>query len=276
MLDPSARHGRASHILLAEDNPLNQRVATVMLENLGFHTDVVADGEEAVKAATLTPYRAILMDCQIPVLDGYQATDAIRRLQGESSRTPIIAITASDTHSDQQRCLAAGMDDYLTKPLSLKALADVLARWAPNRSDPTTAVAWAEVLSITRVGSVPLAGPADLVLDAQVVGRLERLGETAGEDLMGQLAILFLTDADASIVALREALAGDDAVAVNRSAHTLSGASANLGATDLARLCAALATDGAAGDLVGGRTQLEAIESELGRVRFALGARAPT
>ncbi len=88
MLDPSARHGRPGHILLAEDNPLNQRVATVMLENLGFHADVVADGEEAVKAASLTPYRAILMDCQIPVLDGYQATDAIRHLQGESSRTP--------------------------------------------------------------------------------------------------------------------------------------------------------------------------------------------
>ena len=74
MLDTSAGHGPSGHILLAEDNPVNQRVATAMLEHLGYHVDVVADGADAVKAATVTPYRAILMDCQIPVLDGYQAT----------------------------------------------------------------------------------------------------------------------------------------------------------------------------------------------------------
>ena len=121
-----------------------------------------------------------------------------------------------------------------------------------------------------------MADSARPALDAQVVGRLERLGQAAGEDLMGQLATLFLADADVSVVALREALAGDDAAAVVRSAHTLSGASANLGATQLARLCATLATDGAAGDLVGGGALLEAVEAELGRVRSALGSRTPT
>jgi two-component system sensor histidine kinase/response regulator len=273
VLDPSAWEGRPGHVLLAEDNPLNQRVATAMLENLGFRIDIVADGAEAVKAATMTPYRAILMDCQIPGLDGYQATAEIRRLEGVSRRTPVIAVTASDSDLDQKRCLAAGMDDYLTKPLSLKALAEALHRWAPRRSDPTMAVASAEVLPATRLGVVRSPDTAGLALDAQVVGRLERLGKTAGEDLMGQLSTLFLADADAAIVALREALAGDDADALIRSAHTLSGASANLGATDLARLCAALAMEGASGDLIGGGMQLEAVEAELGRVRFALGAR---
>jgi two-component system, sensor histidine kinase and response regulator len=270
-----ARQGPSGHILLAEDNALNQRVAAAMLENLGFDVDIVADGAEAVNAATLAPYHAILMDCQIPVLDGYQATSEIRRLQGASRRTPIIAVTASTMKSDQQRCLAAGMDDYLAKPLSLKALAAVLARWAPEGSDPGIVVDPAEPLPATHADVAHVADAARPVLDAQVVDRLERLGRAAGEDLMGQLAVLFLADADTRVVALRQALTGDDATAVLRAAHTMSGASANLGATELARLCAALATGSAAGDLVGSGAILEAVEAELGRVRSALGSLIP-
>ena len=268
MLDTSATQRPSGHILVAEDNPLNQRVATVMLEHLGYRVDVVADGVDAVKAATVTPYRAILMDCQIPVLDGYQATGEIRRLQGASRHTPIIAVTASATDSDQQRCLAAGMDDYLAKPLSLKTLATVLGRWAPSGHDVVIAAVAAEALPATL--GTHAAVPAVPVLDALVVGRLERLGKTVGEDLMGQLAILFLADADASVVALREAHAGNDAAAMIRTAHTLRGASANLGATELARLCATLAGDGSAGDLIGDGALLEAVEVELERVRSAL------
>ena len=102
--------------------------------------DVVVDGAEAVRAATQTSYQAVLMDCQMPVLDGYQATEQTRRLEGGTRRTPIIAVTASAMKSDEQRCLAAGMDDYLSKPLSLKTLATVLARWAPGDSDPAITV----------------------------------------------------------------------------------------------------------------------------------------
>jgi CheY-like chemotaxis protein/HPt (histidine-containing phosphotransfer) domain-containing protein len=260
-------------ILLAEDQPVNQRVATAMLENLGFAVDVVADGAGAVRAAILTPYRAILMDCQIPVLDGYRATGEIRRLQGASGRTPIIAVTGSATPADRERCLAAGMDDYLTKPLRVEALAAMLARWASGGSVPAGVVRPIAALPSDRVDPAVAVDLAHPVLDAQVVGRLERLGDAAGEDLMGQLTTMFLADADAWVVALREGLAGDDAVAVHRSAHTLSGASANLGATDLARLCASLATDGGAGDLVHGGARLGAIEAELGRVRSALISR---
>lgn len=275
MYDIAALREPSGRILLAEDHPINQRVASAMLENLGFRVDVVVDGAEAVRAVTLTPYRAILMDCQIPVLDGYRATREIRRLEGRSPRTPIIAVTASGTRADQERCLAAGMDDYLTKPLSLKSLASVLARWAPSGSNLAVAVDLPEATPAIEVGPAVVAGPTSPVLDAQVVGRLERLGKAAGEDLMGQLATMFLADADAWVVALREALAGDDAAAVLRSAHTLSGASANLGATDLARLCATLATDGAAGDLAGGEALLGEVEAELSRVRSALDPRRP-
>jgi len=112
------------------------------------------------------------------------------------------------------------------------------------------------------------------VLDAEVIGRLERLGEAAGEDLVGQLAIVFVADADTRVFEIREALAREDAAAVVRSAHTLSGAGANLGATVLARLCANLATDSAAGDLAGGGALLELVEAELVQVRSALGSTA--
>jgi HPt (histidine-containing phosphotransfer) domain-containing protein len=114
------------------------------------------------------------------------------------------------------------------------------------------------------------------VLDVEVIGRLERLGKASGEDLMGQLTELFLTDADARMKTLHLALARDDAAEVGRSAHTLSGASANLGATELAQLCATLATDGAAGDLAGGGALLGAVEIELERVRIALTTPSPT
>lgn len=268
--------GERRQILLVEDNPVNQRVATAMLEHLCFHADVVNDGAEAVKAATLKTYQAILMDCQIPVLDGYQATGEIRRLPGGSRRAPIIAVTASALESDRQRCLDAGMDDFLLKPLSLKALAEVLARWAPDGSEPAAHARPAEVLAATHVGPAHAVEPARAVLNAEVIGRLERLGKAAGEDLKGQVAVLFLADADVRVVALREALAEDDAAAVVRAAHTLSGASSNVGATDLARLCATLETAGVAGDLLGGGAMLDAVEAELGQVRSALGAATPT
>ena len=275
----------AGPILVAEDNPVNQRVAAAMLENLGFSAEVVADGAEAVKAASLKPYQAILMDCQMPVLDGYEATREIRRTQ-KSPRTPIIAVTASAMKSDQERCLAAGMDDYLAKPLSLKALSGVLARWAPGGAGPDVAdpverppvsIGPAPVGPAVSVGpgGAPV-GPDSAVLDDEVVGRLARLGEESGEDLLGQLATMFLADAQVQVTALREALRGDDAAAVAKAAHTLSGASANLGATDLAEVCAALSRAGATGDLEGGVDLLEAVEAELGRLRSTLDSWTPT
>jgi CheY-like chemotaxis protein len=265
------RQRSSERILLAEDHTISQRVAAAMLENLGFRVDVVADGAQAVEAATGTRYAAILMDCQIPVADGYRATREIRRLEGVSRRTPIIAVTASATPSDRQRCLAAGMDDYLTKPLCLRTLRTVLARWAPDGSDRAD-IEQTQALLGERVGLAPVGDRARAVLDPQVIGRLQQLGNAAGEDFVRELAVLFVPDADDRIITLRTALIGEDSVAVARTAHALSGASAILGATELARLCAALASDGAAGDVVGGKALLEALETEFERVRLALEA----
>jgi CheY-like chemotaxis protein len=266
-------------ILIVEDNPVSRRVAEAMLRDLGFQCDVVVDGAEAVKAATMTPYRAILMDCQIPVLDGYQATIEIRRQEGVRRRTPIIAVTSSAIRSNQERCMAAGMDDYLAKPLQSFLLAAVLGYWVPDGSAPSIIVDPAEAPLATRLYLAPMVVPTDQVLDPQVVDCLERLSATSGEDLVAELVVMFVADADGRVLALRKSLAAEDPSAVFRAAHAMGGASANVGATHLARLCNTLANnieaDLGSSELRRGWALLEAIEAELGRVGVALGLLRP-
>jgi PAS domain S-box-containing protein len=241
--------GDLGKLLLVEDNLINQKVAVAMLASGGYHVDTVLNGAAAVHATAGMRYDAILMDCQMPEMNGYEATAAIRAQEGVDRHTPIIAMTAGARREDRDRCLAEGMDSYLAKPVSKAALLAMVARSVKPGSAAT---------------------PAPPVLDPEIVRGLERLGKESGEDLMGQLATMFLVDADRRVAALREGLAHDDAPAMARSAHTLRGASANLGATTLARLCATLEAGSETGDLLGSGPLLEAVEAELDQVRLAL------
>ena len=117
-------------MLVAEDNPVNQRVAVRMLEKLGYVADIAVDGREAVRMARERSYVAILMDCHMPEVDGYEATRQIGQLLAPECRPPILAMTAAGTEGDRERCLAAGMDDYLRKPVEIPQLRAMLDRWA--------------------------------------------------------------------------------------------------------------------------------------------------
>jgi CheY-like chemotaxis protein len=127
--------GNRLRVLVAEDNPVNQRVAVRMLERLGLGADVAADGREAVQSYARQPYAAILMDCQMPELDGFEATARIRAREEPGRHVPIIAMTASAMRGDRERCLAAGMDDYVSKPVTVESLRAVLERWLPIETD---------------------------------------------------------------------------------------------------------------------------------------------
>jgi CheY-like chemotaxis protein len=138
----AAQIGRAKHrVLLAEDNAVNQKVALRLLERLGCSVDVAASGSEAVEKYRAAPYDIVFMDCQMPLMDGYEATAAIRRLESAGAHIPIVALTANAMQGDRDVCLAQGMDDYIAKPINTGDLIRVLQRWLGQKtSEPETAV----------------------------------------------------------------------------------------------------------------------------------------
>jgi CheY-like chemotaxis protein len=122
-------------VLVAEDNPVNQRVAVLMLERLGLDVDVASDGEEVLRRLRTQTYALIFMDCQMPELDGFEATARLRAGEGNGRRIPIVAMTASAMPGDRERCLAAGMDDYIKKPVRMDDLRAALERWLPRATE---------------------------------------------------------------------------------------------------------------------------------------------
>jgi len=199
--------GNAQRVLLAEDNPVNQRVARLMLEQLGFEVDIVADGAAAVEAVATNDYAAVLMDCQMPAVDGYEATRAIRRTERGPTHLPIIALTASAMDADRERTRAAGMDAHIVKPVRRNELEAVLA----------------EVL-----------GP----LDAEVLASIRDLPPADdGATVLEELYELFVNDTPGRLDALRDAISAGDADAVAFTAHSLKGSAEVLGATAMAATC---------------------------------------
>ncbi len=248
----------ASQVLLAEDNPVNQKVAVRMLEKMGCSVDVAGTGAAAVRAVAEGSYAAVLMDCQMPEMDGFEATAEIRRLEAGTRHTPVIALTASAMVGDRERCLAGGMDDYLSKPLRDTDLAAVLSRWLPGA---------AALSESRRSPSAPAQAP---VLDPDHLSSLRAMAEYSGQDLLPELTELFARDTPSQLAALERALAEGDASTLGQVAHTLKGTAGGLGATDAMTVCGRMEALAANGELDRAGTLLAEVRRQVERAGRAL------
>jgi CheY-like chemotaxis protein len=228
-------------ILIADDSLVNQAVALGQLFNLGYRGEAVSNGRELLAALETHDVDVILMDCQMPEMDGFAATVEIRRREGPGRHTTIIAMTANALDGDHERCVAAGMDDYLSKPVKSDALQLMLTRWSKREGSN-------EALQTRRE---PDQAAKDPVLDRGQLEVLRSIQEPGEADCVTEVIDLFLADATVQVEALHQALMRDDAVEIKRVAHLLQGSSATMGATRMAALTHRLqGTDPAAGEVL--------------------------
>jgi len=235
-------------ILLAEDNTVNQQIALLVLEAMGYRADVAANGREAVEAVARLPYDLVLMDVQMPEMDGLEATRRIR--SGAATAQPrIVAMTANALQGDREACLAAGMDDYLAKPIRSEELAAALAA-TPHRAQ---------------------VQPSVTVLDPSALARIEAIAPNPAA--LARLVASFVDNGGALVAQLAEAAGKGDAAALRRHAHTLKSNAASFGASELSEQCAALETSARAGDVGGAGEAVVRIARAFEGARAALAAR---
>jgi two-component system sensor histidine kinase/response regulator len=257
----AAPHG--GRILIAEDNVVNQEVAVGFLATLGYRSDVVANGREAVEAVGLVPYDAILMDCQMPEMDGYQATREIRRREGTDRHTPIIALTADVSQGACARSLSAGMDEHVTKPLNSQELAAALHRWLPRIDEFDSKNVAAQSHPESAVDHIALDG----------LRELERAGASG---LVKKVTDMFLQDTPRQLADLRDSAQKGDSVRLTKVAHTLKGSAANLGAREMVRICAELQMVAEAENIGIAPLLVADLESQFGSVRAAIVSEGAT
>ncbi|MCP4675580.1 MAG: response regulator [Deltaproteobacteria bacterium] len=235
----------AVRILLAEDNEINQMVAVGVLEDCGFRVDVASDGMEALEALEKVPYNVVLMDCQMPNMDGYTATERIRNLDSKfnNHNVPVIAMTANAMLGDREKCQAAGMNDYISKPFEQTELVGVVERWieANHNQERLQSIAPRKTTGHVKEDMVEL----DTVFDAETL--LMRLKNNRNR--ARRIVDLFLIDIPKQISKLEYCIAEDDCAQATHQAHTIKGAAANLGANDLSTFAFEMEKAGREGDL---------------------------
>ena len=264
---PSSSGLPPCRVLVAEDNIINQRVAKMALESLGCRVDLAANGLEAVKLASMLPYDLVLMDCEMPEMDGFEATAAIRRAEPAGGRRlAIIAITARALHGDRERCLQAGMDDYLCKPVGPAQLAEIIARHVGSKA--AGAVPAGGPVTVDHPASRGAAAGAAPALDPGRVAKLQRL--CLGRENWEQLVGLFTDNAGLLLERLRTAVSTNDAAELLGAAHKLKGACANIGARAMTELCVRIDELGRAATVAGAAPLLDQLTLEFSRVKTAL------
>ncbi|HMC22009.1 MAG TPA: response regulator, partial [Thermoanaerobaculia bacterium] len=229
-------------ILVVEDNVVNQKVAIGQLRHLGYEAEVVGSGAEAIDAIRRRSYDLILLDCQMPDIDGYDVARSIRRMASATRRIPIVAMTAHAMEGEREKCLAAGMDDYLAKPVSTQRLSTVLVRWLGTREE---------------------------VVDTEKIAGLQQLAR-ANPSFMRDITGLFREDALVRIHELRDSASRADAETLARAAHSLKSSSGNIGAARMYSLCATIESSARERNLEGVAEMVEQLAQELDRALHVL------
>ncbi|WBA81865.1 response regulator [Endozoicomonas sp. GU-1] len=248
-------------ILLVEDNMVNQKVATSMLKKIGLsHIHIAEDGREALNMSRHQTYDLVLMDCQMPEMSGYEATGLIRQREREQQlpRIPIIAMTANAMAEDREKCLAAGMDDYLSKPVKIDHLRERLAHWLIHDTPPQTATP--KAAETTRaIASKPDQSKQHPLIDQSVFSALQELMEEEFPVLINS----YLEDAPKLMADIKFSSKDADREVLVRAAHTLKSSSNNLGATQLAMIAADIEKEGKASQLAEASALIASLESTL-------------
>jgi PAS domain S-box-containing protein len=262
-------------VLMAEDNEVNQFVGRKMLESLGCEFAIVTNGQEALRAVRSGGFDLVLMDCQMPVMDGYAATREIRaweELQPNGRRIPIIAVTAHALLSDSDASLACGMDDHLSKPYSRSQLKSMVLRWLP---DEAARIEMDEVPTERQgLESIPEEhAPSQVAeLDRIALADIRSLDDGEGRSIIEEIIALYLDAAARHLTQLRDAVQRQDPAAIGRIAHSFKSESQNVGAKQLGELCRQLERQGKARELTAAAELLRAIERHFERVRPLLVA----
>ena len=258
---------RPLRILLVEDNSVNQRVALLQLKKLGYQPDTALNGEQAVAAVQANAYDVVLMDCHMPVMDGYTATHRIREWERQNNRPRlrILAMTADAGRGDAEHCFAAGMDDFISKPVHLPELNAALER-------VNTVASAAEAGTPEPADSSAAPHVDDATLDFSVLNTLRDLSEPGQPDPVIELIDLFMEDAPDRLRAMETSLDRRDTEALKIAAHSLKGSAKNLGAKPLARICAELEHQTLAADWDNALLTIKAIGQEFEKLRAVLAA----
>lgn len=260
-------------VLVVDDNNVNLEVVRLQLHQLGLTTYEARNGQEAVEAVArrkadgAPPFALVLMDCLMPVMDGYAATAAIRKAEGSSPRLPIVALTANALQSDRESCLEAGMDDYLTKPVEADELRTTLARWLPPGSAMPALVQAAPVLVEEPNGTGPL--------DQRRMSGLRRMAQAGDPDFLIRLIAGFREATPVNFAEIEAAIAAGDGETLRQGAHRLKGSAANFGARGLVVHCAALEALGRSGTTAGASDLLARARAEYEDVARVLAEERP-
>jgi PAS domain S-box-containing protein len=230
-------------ILLVEDNLVNQKVAVLMLERLGCRVDIANNGREALQAAGSNHYDLVLMDCQMPEMDGFEATRRIRQLPEQGRRLPIVALTANAFEEDRHQALAAGMDDFVTKPFTAAKLEQIFVDWLLPRQSAATPKAESAIAAPAEQNTSGFQPDA-----AAVKAGLQTLAQAVGQEMIVEVIALFRQTEQASVQELQQQLASGDWENVGRSAHKLKGLCRQIGANDVGGLCEQLEKAGKSQD----------------------------